>query len=267
MTAAGRRLSAAVVTALASLAMLVTLLAHQADQVLVNSSSFSDRAVRVVRTPAVDSLVVAAVTHRLLSYVGDQANLQPIVEEAVHVAVSDRRITGEVRAAAGSLDRELLSGNANTLTLTLPDVGASIAPRIQPVSPQLAAAVTRIGAVTVLDVPIPPAAASAIHSVARLAQEWPLLLVATVALVLLALIISPRRRRTVLALGLGAAVSGLLAAALYLAGRGLIVNQFSTLDGRAAAQAAWDIYSGGLETAGFVLAGIGAVVAAGAALS
>ncbi len=65
---------------------------------------------------------------------------------------------------------------------------------------------------------------------------------------------------------LGAFVSGLLGAAIYLVGRGIVVNEFSTPSARTAARAAWSIYLGGLETSGLVLAGLGALVAVVAVL-
>ena len=57
MTNTGRKLMAAIVAALASVAILITLLAHYADHILVNSSSFANRAVSVVQTPGVESMI------------------------------------------------------------------------------------------------------------------------------------------------------------------------------------------------------------------
>ena len=261
----GRTFLAAVVTMLASVAMLVTLLAQYANA-LTNSSSFSSRAVTVVQSGPVESLIVDTVTGRLLDEVGGGASLQPIVADGVRQALSNGRITGEVRAAAQSLQSQLASGQANALTLTLPDVGAAIAPAIEPRSPQLAEAVSRVGTITVLDVRIPPKASSAIHDLAVLGRDSSLLIVFTVALAALALILSPDRPRTLLGLGLGAVVSGLLAAALYLVGRELVVDQFSSPAAQTAARAAWGVYLGGIETSGLVVAAVGAVVAVTAGL-
>jgi hypothetical protein len=249
------------VTAVACLGILVTPLAHYANRVLVNSDSFSQRAVTVVHTGPVESLIVDTVTNRLMAYVGDQTSLRPTIEQGVREALSNQQITDAIRAAAGSLQRQLVSGNATALTLTLPDVGASIASRIEPISPQLADEVTRIGTITVLDVPIPPAAATAVNDLATVGRDFTLLLVVTVAMIALALAISADRGRTLIVLGLAAFASGALAVAAYLGGRGIVVNEFSSGDARTAAQTAWSVYLGGLETTGFVLAGIGAVAA------
>ena len=260
MKSTSRTLLAAVVTVLASVAIFVTLLAHYAN-VLTNSSSFSSRAVKVVHTGAVESLIVDTVTGRLVDEVGNEASVQPIVSDAVHRALSNGQIDGEIRAAANSLQNELASGQASALTLTLSDIGSAIAPTIRPISPQLAEVVSQVGTITVLDVPIPPSAASALHALSVLGRDSSLLIVFSAALVSLALLLSPDRRRTLLGLGLGAVVSGLLAAAIYLIGRGLVVNEFSAPAAQTAARAAWRVYLGGLETSGFVLAGLGAVLA------
>ena len=260
-----RTFLAAVATVLASVAILITLLAHYAHA-LTSSSGFSSKAVTVVHSGAVESLIVNAVTGRIDAEVGNQPSLQPLIQEAVHQALSNGAITAEVRAAAQSLQNQLASGQANALTLALPDAGPAIAQAVQSQSPQLAEAVGRIGTITVVSVRIPPTAASAIHDLEVLGRDSSLLVVLSAALVALALILSPDRRRTLLGLGLGAVVSGLLATAIYLVGRELVVDQFSAPAAQTAARAAWSVYLGGLETSGLVLAAIGAGVAITAGL-
>ncbi len=104
------------------------------------------------------------------------------------------------------------------------------------------------------------------HHVTRAARDAWLLLAITVALVLLALTVSPNRLRTLRRLGLGALAGGLLAAAGYLIGREVAFSRFSDQDTRAAARAVWNIYLGGLLTWGLVLAGAGLVLAATSSL-
>jgi hypothetical protein len=266
MKSTSRAFLAAVVTGLASVAILVTLLAHYAS-VLANPSGFASRAVSVVHTGAVESLIVDSVTNRLVGEAGDQAVAQPTIKEGVREALYDRQITREIRAAAETLQSELASGQANALTLTLPDIGPATAASLESRSPQLAEVVSRTGTITVLDVRIPSTATTAIHDLAVVGRDSSLLIVLSAAMMALALILSPDRRRTLLGLGLGAFAAGLLAAAIYLIGRALVVDQFSLPAARTAAHAAWNAYLGGLESSGLVLAGIGAVVAAVAALS
>ena len=267
MTRTSRRFLAAVVTMVASVAICVTLLAYYANHVLANSGSFSGRAVNVVLSNGVESLIVDRVTDRVSEVVGNETSAQPAIEDAVRQALSNGQVSATIRAAAVSLQNQLTSGDANSLTLTLPDIGASMASSVESTSPELADELRGIGTVTVLDVPIPSAEASAFHDLAIAGSDSSLLLVLTGALAMLALVISPDRRRTICGLGLGALAGGLLAAAIYLVGRGLVVQEFSGQDARTAARAVWSVYLGGLETWGLVLAGLGAVISVVAALA
>jgi hypothetical protein len=246
---------------LASVAMLVTLLAHYANHAFVSPGNFSSRAVSVLHSGAVESLVVQALTDRLVADAGDQASVEPVIQAAVLQAVSSAAVEREFRVAAETLHGELVSGTATELTLTLPDIGSAIASSIESDNAQLAEEVRDIGTITVLDVAIPPSDAKDVHDVVSAGGDSSELLVVTLVLVLLALIISPSRRGTLIGLGLGGAVSGVVVVVIYLAGRGIVVNEFSTEDARTAAHAVWTAYLGGLETWGLVLAGAGAVIA------
>jgi hypothetical protein len=260
MTHTGRRVLAAVATVVATLAILLTLFANYANHIFVNSASFSGRAVNVVQTPAVESAIVGIVTDRLVADAGNDSSLRPVIEDAVREVLSNGQITGEIRAAATSLQSELVSGTATRLTLALSGLGSSIASQIQSASPELAAEVRNLGTITVLDVPLPANDVTAVHDLASVARDSSLLLVLSAALIALALLLSPRRTRTLRGLGLGVLLGGVFTVAVYLVGRGLVVDEFSATAARTAAGTAWSTYLGGLETWGFVLAGIGAVM-------
>lgn len=266
MIHASRRFMATVVSVLATAAMLVTLLAGYATHVLLSPSAFSSRAVSVLRSSDVESLIVQTVTDRVVADAGNEASVRPVIESAVPQALSSTEVDAEFRAAADSLHGELMSGTANELNLTLPDIGSVIASNIGSRDPALAQMVRGVGSVTVVDVRIPPSGATDVRDLVSVGHDSSEMLIVTVALVLLALIISPRRRRTLGGLGVGAALSGLVAVAIYLAGRGIVVNEFSTPDAQTAARALWSAYLGGLETRGLVLAGVGGAVACAAAL-
>ncbi|HEX3801729.1 MAG TPA: hypothetical protein VHV75_02710 [Solirubrobacteraceae bacterium] len=248
-------------SALATVAILITLLAQYANHALVSPGNFSDRAVNALHAGDVESLVVQTVTDRVVADAGDEASLRPAIQAAVLQAVSSAQVNRGFRDAAESLHGELMSGTADELSLTLPGIGPAIASSIGSDNPELAEEVRDTGTITVLDVRIPPSGAKDVHDLVSVAKDSSELLIGTVVLVLLALIISPSRRRTLVGLGLGAAVSGLVVVAIYVAGRGIVVNEFSTQDARTAAHALWSAYLGGLEIWGFVLAGVGAVIA------
>lgn len=255
-----RQFLAAVVTVLASAVLLLTVLAHYAR--LADSASFAERAVSVLRSGPVRSLIVGDIAGRLLAAGADSSGAQPLIAEAVREALTDRLVTAEIRAAAASLQGQLLTGHAGNLTLTLPELGPGIASSLESSSPELAAEVERIGTITVVDVQIAPSAAQAINDIAYLGRDATLLIVLTVALGVLALLLSCDRRRTLIGLAAGSCVSGLLAVAAYLGGHELVLNEFSSQTAQTAAGAVWNTYLGGLETLGLVIAGPGAAVAA-----
>ena len=245
---------------LACVAMLLTLVARSATT-LSDSRRFSDRAVTVIHSGAVQSLIVTAVTGRVLSLVGDRPGVQPLISEGVGAALSNPQVTAEIRAAAAALQSQFAYQRPGYLTLTLPALGPSLAAAIATRSPLLAQLVGHVGTVTVLDAPIPPTAGSAMRYLAILGGHYRLLLVLCTALAGLALVVSPARRSTLLGLSLGAIASGLLAAATYAIGRGLVVQAFSLPAARIAAGAAWNAYLAGFQSSGLVLAAAGAAAA------
>jgi hypothetical protein len=261
MRGGGRGFLAGVITVLASMAIFVALLAHYAENFAGASGSFADRAVSVVQSSGVQSLIVDTVTNRVVEEAGGASSLRPEIESAVGDAVASPEVTAAVREAATSLQSQLTSGTATQLTLSLPDLGSSLAASVGSQSPLLAEELRNIGTVTVVDVPIPSSDESAIHDVTEVGADATLMLVLSVALIALALLVSPNRARTLRGLGIGALLSGLLAAAAYIAGRTIVVDRFSSATARTAVQAVWRTYLSGLEITGLVLAAVGLIVA------
>ncbi len=250
-------------TVLASGSLLLAVLAHYATA--IDSARFAGRAASVVRTGAVESLIVSRVARELTAVGGSQSSegtVSSLVDEAIRAALAGGQVTAQVRGAAASLQRQLLSGQAGSLALTLPEIGPSIAASLRSRSAELAAEAESLGSITVVDVRVPPSAAQAFTGLAYLGRDATLLIILTAALALLALLVSPERRRTMIGLGAGICVSGLLAAGAYLGGRELVLSQFSSEEARTAAGATWDVFLGGLEALGFGLAAGGAAVAA-----
>jgi hypothetical protein len=256
----GRRFLAGFVTVLASAVILVTLLAHYA-QTLVDPAGFANKAVAVVHTQGVESIIASTVDDRIVSEVRGASTVEPEISSAVSEALASEQVSTDIREAAVSLQSQLVSGRATSLTLALPDFGSSLASSIESRSALLADEVRNLGTVTVLNVPIPSSDATLIHDLARAGNDFSLLIILSVALAALALLISPTRARTLRGLGVGVTLVGLVAAAAYLIGRGIVANEFSPGDARTAADAVWNTYLGSLEVWGFVLAGGGVVVA------
>jgi hypothetical protein len=219
-----------------------------------------------MRAWPVRSLIVNEISSRLVADGANNSSVHPLVDEAVQQALLNGPVTAEVRAATASLQSQLLSGHASDLRLTLPDLGPAIASSLESRAPELAAEVERIGTITVADVRISPSASQAVNDLAYLGRDAALLIVLTVALGALALLLSSDRRRTVIGLGVGACVTGLIAVAAYLGGREVVLGEFSSQNARTAAGVVWSVFLGGIETLGFVIAGLGAAVATAAAL-
>jgi hypothetical protein len=264
MTDAGRRLIAGAITLLASVMILVTLIASYVNHAFVNTTTFADHATSVLHSDGVDHLIVTRVTDQVIPNATEAASIRPDLELAVHDLVSSRPVTNEFRAAAESLQEQLVSGNAHQLTLQLPNVGTALASRVSSTSPELADDLNRIGTVTVLDVPIPSTAASIVHGTVSFSKNASLLVILTIALIVLALIVTPERRRTVIRLGLGAVLSGVLVVVFYLLGRELVASEFSGDAAQTAARAVWSGYLSGIELPALFVAG-GGIVAVGAA--
>lgn len=262
MRSPARQLLAAVVTVLASAVLLLTMLAHYAE--LADSAGFAGRAVKIVQAGPVQSIITNQISARVQAAGASSRSARPLIDQAVQQALSYGPVTAEIRAAAASLQSQLLSGQASSLALTLPSLGPEIASRIASSSPELAAEIERIGTITVVNARIPASAAQAVNDVAYLGRDATLLVVLTVALAVLALLLSPTRRHTLIGLGTGAAVSGLLAVAAYLGGRQVIINQFSSQAAGTAAGVVWNVCLGGLETLGLIVAAVGAAVTAAA---
>lgn len=261
-----RRLLAALVTLLASVAMLVALLAAHASA-LADAPTFANGAVSLVRSGPVRTLIVDTISPRVQAQVGSATNVRPLVSQAVGAALSNPQVTGEIQTAAATLQSELITGQATQLTLSLPSIGPAMAHTLQARSPQLAYLVSRLGTVTVVDVPIPSGAASTIHAVAQLAQDAGLLAILAAALAGLALILSVNRRATLIGLGLGAVASGLVAVGICIFGRGLVIGAFTAPAAATAAGATWHLLVRGLENSGLLLAAAGAAVVVLSALA
>jgi hypothetical protein len=265
MTHAGRGLAAALLTLLASIMILVTLVTSYVNHEFANSSNFADQATSVLRSNSIDQLIVTRVTDEVVPNSRLASSVRPEIETAVHEIVSSRPVTDEFRAAAENLQAQLAAGNADRLTLELPDVGSALASQVGSASPELADDLRDIGTVRIVDVPIPSGAATIVHDTISFSKNAALLLILTIALIVLALVVTPERRRTLIRLGLGALVSGLVVVALYLLGRELVVNQFSGQDAQTAARALWSGYLSGIELPALLVAGGGLVVTVAAA--
>jgi hypothetical protein len=261
-----RRLLAQGLVVVASLVMLLALVAGYARHALVDSDQFANRATEALRADSVSTLIAERITDQVvLKNNRDLIAARPIIESITGDVVTSPAFTALFRSGVRDVHRALFLHDQNTLTLTVADVGTVLAAAVQVLRPKLADDLERTGGVSLITADIGSASATA----ARIADDIKLLalllLVLGVVLVGAAIAVAPDRRRAVVALGIGAACAGVLLVVALGVGRSIAVNRLEDPDEQAAARAVWDAFLGDLRNAGWILAISGAIVAAAAA--
>jgi hypothetical protein len=260
-----RRFGARALVVLASLAILLALVAAYARHAAVDSDQFANRATAALHDDAVRSLIAQKVTDEVvLKNQEDLIAARPIIESVASEIVGGRAFTGLWRKAVRDVHRALFKRDQNTVTLTVADVGTVLAAALEQFRPSLARELRSTERVAIVRQDIGSLSAT----LADIAERVKVLAILLIALSFLfvagALWLSPDRRSTVIELGLGAAVAGGLLVVAYAVTRSAAVDHLNEPDEQAAARAVWDAFLGDLRTAGWILAASGAVVAAAA---
>jgi hypothetical protein len=261
-----RRLLAQGLVVVASLVMLLALVAGYARRALVDSDQFANRATEALHADSVKTLIAERITDQVvLKNNRDLIAARPIIESITGEVVTSPAFTALFRSGVRDVHRALFLRDQNTLTLTVADIGTVLGAAVQQLRPQLAEDLERTGGVSLITADIGSVSATA----ARIADDIKLLalllLVLGVALVGAAIAVAPDRRRAVVALGIGAACAGVLLVVALGVGRSIAVNRLEDPDEQAAARAVWDAFLGDLRNAGWILAIAGAIAAAAAA--
>jgi hypothetical protein len=261
-----RELGSRVLVGMASVAVLLALVAVYVRIAAVDSDQFANRATAALKDESVRSLIAARITDDIvLRQQSDLLAARPIIQSVTADIVGNQAFTGLFRRGVRDIHRAVFERDRNTVTLTLADVGTVIAAALEKLRPGLARQVEASGRVALFQRDLGGAEATA-AGIARdlrvLALVLPLL---TLVFVGSAIAISPDRRRTVVQLGIGFAVAGVLLVVVLGALRGTLVHHFSDPEAQAAAGGVWDAFLGDLRTAAWILAGSGAVIAAAAA--
>jgi hypothetical protein len=260
-----RRLAARALVVLASLAILLALVAAYARQATVDSDQFANRATEALRDDSVSSLVAQKITDEVV--LRNQADLlaaRPLIESVAQEIVGGRAFLGLWRRGVRDVHRALFKRDQNTVTLTVTDVGTVLAAALQEVRPSLARDLRSTERVEVVKEDIGSLSATLANIAERVRILAILLILLSLAFVAGALYVSPDRRDTVIELGLGAAAAGGVLIVTYAIVRSSVTNDLDTPEEQAAARAVWDAFLGDLRTEAWILAGAGAVVAAAA---
>ncbi|MGZ6643502.1 MAG: hypothetical protein ACXVFT_16975 [Solirubrobacteraceae bacterium] len=263
--AARGRASAALVAASAVLLVAATLVGY-ARRVVFDSAQFADRATAAVRDPRVRDTAAERVTDGLvLARRPDLLAARPLIVGAVSGIVGGGAFAGLFHRAALDAHRAVFAGDEDTLTLTLLDAGTVTAAALEKVRPGLAAQLNRSERIVLLQRRLGAATAALGRWGDRTRALIWVLVALTIATAAGALALSRDRRRTVVRLGVGVAGAGLAILAAYAIGRALVLGGVADPAGRAATGAVWDAFLGDLRHFGWMLAAVGAIVAAAAA--
>jgi hypothetical protein len=255
-----------VLVVLASVVMLLALVAGYAWRTVVNSDQFANRAAVALRDDRVRTLIADRITDQVV--LARQPNLQaarPLIQSTVAEVVGGRAFTGLFRSAVRDVHAAVFARDQDTVTLTVADVGTVIAAAIEQLRPGLVRQIEQSDRVVLLRRDIGQLDGAAGRLVRTLRILTIVLLVLLVAFAGGSLVLTPDHRRTVVQLGIGAAVAGLLLVVLLAVARSAAIGSVDAGDEQAAVAAVWDAYLGDLRSTGWILAGCGAVVAAAAA--
>ncbi|MEN3280863.1 MAG: hypothetical protein V7607_2003, partial [Solirubrobacteraceae bacterium] len=251
---------------LASVAMVLALVAGYARRAVVDSGQFANRATVALNDDNVKTLVADKITDDVvLKNQQDLLAARPIIQSVASGIVGSRAFTTLFRSAVRDVHRALFDRDEHTFTLTVADVGTVLAAALEQVRPSLARKVQSTGNVAIVKRDVGDVSAKLVNVTDAIRLLALLLALVSVALVAGAIAISPRRRHTVVELGVATAVTGVVVVVAYSIVRSIAVHHVEGAEDRAAAGAVWDAFLGDLRILGWIVAGSGAVVAAAAA--
>jgi hypothetical protein len=261
-----RQALARALVALASVVIVLALVAGYARRAAVDSDQFANRATAALRDDSVRSLIAEKITDEVvLKQKEDLIAARPLIESVASAVVGSRAFTGLFRSAVRDVHRAVFDRDKDTVTLTVADVGTVLAAALQTVRPALADEVQSAGKVELVERNLGGVSGDLARVADRVRLLALLLLVLSLVLVAGALWVAPDRRRTVVELGVGTAIGGIVLVVAYELLRSIAIDQVDGPENRAAAGAVWDAFLRDLRTAAWILAGSGAVIAAAAA--
>jgi hypothetical protein len=265
MSGRGARVSVPLVV-VASVAILLALVVGYVRRAAVDSDQFANRATAALRDDSVRSLVADHVTDELvLKHQSDLLAARPIIQSVVSSVVGSQAFTGVFRAGVRDVHRAVFDRDQQTLTLTVVDIGTIVAAGLEAVRPTVARRLEATQRVELVRRDIGSVSAEAADVADGIRLLAPLLLLLAILACAGAVSLSADRRRTVVQLGIGAAVAGIVLVVGLGVARAAVTDAEEAPDASAAAGAVWDAFLGDLHTGAWILAGSGAVVAAAAA--
>jgi hypothetical protein len=245
--------------------LVLATFAGYARHVLFNSNQFAARAADTLKDDSVRNLIAERVTDELvLRRESDLLAARPLIESAVSNLVGGSAFRGLFVRGVRDVHRAVFDRDQNTLTLTLADMGAVAAAAVEKFQPKLAAEMRRQGQVTLLSSDVGNAAGRLPRIAGKVRVLAWVLGALTFLCGLVAVVITPDRRRTIFELGVATGAAGVLIVIACVVARTIVLARFHDPDSHAAAAAVWSAFVDDLRTFGWVVAGSGAVIAAAA---
>ncbi len=260
------RIASRVCVVLASVCLLLALVAGYAERTVFDADQFANRATHALVDENVRSLIAERLTDDVvLRQQEDLLAARPLIESTASAVVGSRAFAGLFRSSVADVHRAVFQRDQDTVTLTVADIGSVIGGALQALQPKLAAQVRADKQGQLLRTKIGTVTGDAVRLADGIDVLFAIFLVLALVFMATAIALARDRRRAVWSLGVGVACAGVLLIVALAVARSYVTGSFDGPDERAAAGAVWDAFLTDLRTAAWIMAGSGAVVAAAAA--
>ena len=260
-----RRVSVRVLPVITAVLLVAATLGAYGWRVLFGSERFAARATAALQEPSVRGAVAERVTDELVRRNPDLLAARPVVVAAISGAVGSDAFASLFRRGARDLHGGVFRRDEDTVTLTIADVGIVAAEALRALRPELAGELDGRESVALVERDL----GRVTGDLARLGRDlrvltWVLALLTMVAAAA-AMALAADRRRAAWQLGLAVVAAGVVIVIAEVVAGALVVDRVGDPGDRAVAAKVWDVYLGDLRTTGWLIAGVGAVLAAAAA--
>jgi hypothetical protein len=220
----------------------------------------------LLRRPVVRDALVSDATDGVTYAVADASGapasaVRPLVAPLVPRVVDSPAFRPAWRAAARRAFRDLRDGDRRRIAFRITDLAAVTTAATGPLPAQIAAGLQAAGDVDLASFRRSATDARRTERADELTALGRPALAAAIVLVLLALVVSSRRRSTLVAVGIGAVLAGVAVVLVELVGRSALLSGVADASDRRVTAAVWDELLGGLRTEAVVLAAVGVAVA------
>jgi uncharacterized membrane protein HdeD (DUF308 family) len=259
-----RPLANRVLPVIAAALLLAATLTAYAWRVVFDSDQFADRATAALRDANVRDAVAERVTDELVRRHPNLLAARPAVVTAVSGVVGGDAFASLFKRGVRDVHGAVFRRDQDTVTLAVVDLGVVVAAALRVLRPELAREIGDREPATLFERHLGRYGGD----LTRLGNHVRILAIVLALLAVAAavalLVLSADRYDAAWRLGVAVAVAGAVIVVAQAVARALVLDRFSEPDARAAAGAVWSAYLGDLRTAGWLIAGTGAVLAAAA---